>query len=188
MLFTTNESTYGPDTLLEHIDGLYSYALALSRNSGDAQDLVQETYVRAIPALERLRQGSNVKSWLFTILRNIWLNQLRQPRIAVQMPGSDLDQYIGDVSSGGFKDPYSVLVSKIDREQVRQAIQQLPVEAREIILLREFEELSYQEIADVLGCPIGTVMSRLGRARSRLRALLSASDQAYAAPLDESRE
>jgi RNA polymerase sigma-70 factor (ECF subfamily) len=168
--------------LVEYIDGLYSYAMALSRNRSDAEDLVQETYVRAIPAIGRLRQDSNIKSWLFTILRNIWLNQLRQPRVSLQVPKSDFDQYMADVPTGVLKDPHSLLVSKIDQEQVRQAIHQLPVEAREIILLREFEELSYQEIAGVLGCPIGTVMSRLGRARAKLRTLLSAAVQTAAAP------
>ena len=178
MLFKSTTSTPGHEMLIEYIDGLYSYALALTRNRSDAEDLVQETYVRAIPALTRLREDSNIKSWLFTILRNIWLNQLRQPRIAVQMPGADIDQQPIDLPTGTFKDPHSALVSKIDQQQVRQAVQQLPIEAREIILLREFEELSYQEIAKVLGCPLGTVMSRLGRARSKLRALLSAAERA----------
>ncbi len=68
------------DSVIEHMDGLYSYALMLSRNRNDAEDLVQETYVRAIPAMARLRGRSNLKSWLFTILRNLWLNQLRQRR------------------------------------------------------------------------------------------------------------
>jgi RNA polymerase sigma-70 factor, ECF subfamily len=182
MLFKPNGSSSGPDMLVEHIDGLYSYAVALTRNRSDAEDLVQETYVRAIPAIGRLRQDSNIKSWLFTILRNIWLNQLRQPRTALQVPKSDIDQYVADVPAGDLKDPHSLLMSKIDQEQVRQAIQQLPVEAREIILLREFEELSYQEIADVLGCPIGTVMSRLGRARAKLRVLLSTAVQTASVP------
>jgi RNA polymerase sigma-70 factor (ECF subfamily) len=178
MLFKSNPSSSGNDTLVEHIDGLYSYALALTRNRSDAEDLVQETYVRAIPALGRLREDSNIKSWLFTILRNIWLNQLRQPRVTLQMPGSDIDQYPVEPSAGAFRDPHSEFVSKIDREQVQQAIQQLPIDAREIIVLREFEELSYQEIAKVLDCPLGTVMSRLGRARSKLRALLVAAGRA----------
>lgn len=175
MSLKSGRASSDADMLIQHIDSLFSYALTLSRNRSDAEDLVQEVYVRAIPALERLRSGSNVKSWLFTILRNIWLNQLRQPRVAVQVPGSDLDQYVTDTPTVSFKDPHSLLQSKIDRELVRHAIQQLSLEAREIILLREFEDLSYQEIATILRCPIGTVMSRLGRARSKLRTLLSAA-------------
>lgn len=175
MFFRSNGSTSEADMLSEHIDGLYSYALALSRNRDDAEDLVQETYVRAIPAVRRLRQESNVKSWMFTILRNIWLNQLRQPRIAVQMSGTDIDQMLPEFRVPSAKDPHSMLLTRLDQDQVRQAIARLPVESREIILLREFEDLSYQEIAGVLKCPIGTVMSRLGRARSKLRALLSST-------------
>jgi RNA polymerase sigma-70 factor (ECF subfamily) len=147
----------------------------LARNASDAEDLVQETYLRAMPAMGRLRADSNVKSWLFTILRNIWLNQLRQRRTTHQVPSADLDQYTADLSPTTLEDPHSLLVSKVDRDQVRDAIQQLPTDYREIILLREYEELSYQEIANVLVCPIGTVMSRLGRARSKLRTLLAAT-------------
>jgi RNA polymerase sigma-70 factor (ECF subfamily) len=173
MFFRVNGSTSEADMLSEHIDGLYSYALALSRNRIDAEDLVQETYIRAIPAVRRLRKESNVKSWMFTILRNIWLNQLRQPGVAVSMPGTDIDQFLPEFGTSSAKDPHSLLLICLDQDQVRQAISQLPIESREVILLREFEDLSYQEIAGVLKCPIGTVMSRLGRARSKLRELLS---------------
>jgi RNA polymerase sigma-70 factor (ECF subfamily) len=175
MFFRTNGSTSEADVLSLHIDGLYSYALALSRNRVDAEDLVQETYVRAIPALGRLRKESNVKSWMFTILRNIWLNQLRRSRVAVPMPGIDIDQFLPEFRAPDAKDPHSLLLASLDQDQVRQAISRLPVEFREIILLREFEDLSYREIAVVLKCPIGTVMSRLGRARSKLRELLSST-------------
>lgn len=177
MSVKSNGSNPSDKVLLEHIDEMYSYALALSRNSGDAEDLVQETYVRALSGIARLRMDSNIKGWLFTILRNIWLNRLRQLRVALQMAGADIDQYFTDIPTNTFKDPHSLLVIKIDHEHLRQAIQQLPVEAREVILLREFEELSYQEIANLLGCPIGTVMSRIARARARLRVLLSIGDK-----------
>jgi RNA polymerase sigma-70 factor (ECF subfamily) len=175
MYFIADRSTSEADVLIKHIDGLYSYALALSRNRVDAEDLVQETYLRAIPAVRRLRKESNIKSWLYTILRNIWLNQTRQPRVVIQMSGMDIDQLMPEFHVPAVKDPHSSLITRLDQEQVRQAISQLPPEFREIILLREFEELSYQEIADVLNCPIRTVMSRLGRARSKLRLLLSST-------------
>jgi RNA polymerase sigma-70 factor (ECF subfamily) len=161
---------------VEHIDGLYSYALVLSRNRSEAEDLVQETYVRALGAMGRLRPESNVKSWLFTILRNIWLNQLRQRRTAPQIVEMDVEGINAGIGTKtADDDPYALYVSTLERNQVREAIQQLPAEAREIILLREFEELSYQEIATILDCPAGTVMSRLARARAKLRALLSAT-------------
>jgi RNA polymerase sigma-70 factor, ECF subfamily len=162
--------------LLHYIDGLYGYAMALTRNQADAEDLVQETYVRAIRGAERLRAGSNVKNWLFTILRNIRLNQLRQQRTAPKFIELDADEGKTDIAIETSPDPYAHYVDKTERERVREAIQQLSSELREIILLREFEELTYREIANLLGCPIGTVMSRLARARSKLRTLLSVSD------------
>jgi RNA polymerase sigma-70 factor (ECF subfamily) len=158
---------------IEHIDGLFSYAFVLTRNRSEAEDLVQETYVRAIRAMGRLRTGSNVKSWLFTILRNIWFNQLRQRRTA-KVVAMDGEESAIDIA-GTAKDPYAFYVSKMEHKQVRDAIQQLPADFREVILLREFEELSYQEIATILDCPAGTVMSRLARARAKLRTLLSAA-------------
>jgi RNA polymerase sigma-70 factor (ECF subfamily) len=163
-----------PDAIgLEYLDGLYGYAMVLTRNHAEAEDLVQETYVRAIPAMNRLRSGSNVKGWLFKILRNVWLNQLRRRRTAAEIAWSDMqDGSVDDIAEPS-KDSYHAFVSKVEREQVRVAIQALSAKFREIILLREFEELSYDEIAGLLDCPVGTVMSRLARARSRLRELLS---------------
>lgn len=157
----------------DYLDGLYSYAVVLSRNRMEAEDLVQETCLRALRAMGRLRPDSNIKSWLFTILRNIWLNQLRQSRTVPEVSHRDLDENSANKAVDAAKDPYAAHVSNIERKQVRNAIQQLPLEFREIILLREYEELSYQEIATLLHCPLGTVMSRLARARSRLRDLLT---------------
>jgi RNA polymerase sigma-70 factor (ECF subfamily) len=156
----------------EYMDSLYSYGMALSRNRAEAEDLAQETCLRAIRAMERLRPDSNVKSWLFTILRNIWLNQLRQRRTTPEIVQFDPDGYAGNRAVDIAKDPHAACLSNIEREQVRVAIQQLPTEFREIIILREYEDLSYREIAAILECPTGTVMSRLARARSRLRNLL----------------
>lgn len=159
---------------IEHIDGLYGYALVLTQNRTDAEDLVQETYVRAIRAMGRLRPDSNVKGWLFTILRNIWLNELRQRRRAPEIVDVEADERTSNLVDESMKSPYEEYVGNLEQRHVREAIQQLPEEAREIILLREWEELSYQEIATVLDCPLGTVMSRLARARSKLRDLLCA--------------
>jgi RNA polymerase sigma-70 factor, ECF subfamily len=157
----------------EYLDGLYGYAMVLSRNSAEAEDLVQETCLRAFRAIDGLRAESSVKSWLFTILRNIWLNQLRQRRTAPELIELDADESGSSAPVDATQYPHTDYVIKVEREQVRAAIQKLPVEFREIIILREYEELSYQEIADLLNCPTGTVMSRLARARSKLRELLS---------------
>ena len=170
--------------LREYLDGLYSYAMVLSRNPAEAEDLVQETCLRALRAMERLRPDSNVKSWLFTILRNIWLNQLRQRKTVPDVVDLDSDEHGANQAVASSKDPYAEYVSDLEREQVRQAIEHLPLEFREIILLREYEELSYEEIAAMLQCPVGTVMSRLARARSKLRDLLLAT--AMAPPLTKS--
>jgi RNA polymerase sigma-70 factor (ECF subfamily) len=168
------------ETILSgYIDGLFGYAMVLTRNPVEAADLVQETYVRALKAKQSLRPSSNVKSWLFTILRNIWLNQLRHARTAPQIVELEAHGSIADVAIETSKDPHAKYVSKMEQEKVRNAIQQLPEEFREIIILREYEELSYQEIAAMLDCPAGTVMSRLFRARSRLRLLLSVNEQSF---------
>ena len=157
----------------EYLDGLYGYAIVLSRNSAEAEDLVQETCLRALRAIGGLRADGSVKSWLFTILRNIWLNQLRQRRTAPALVELDADENGANEPADSAQDPLIGYVNRVERQQVRAAIQQLPLDFREIILLREYEELSYQEIAALLDCPLGTVMSRLARARSKLRDLLS---------------
>ena len=168
------KATAGTDTLgSEHIDGLYSYALVLTHNHAEAEDLVQETYVRAIPAIGRLRPDSNIKAWLFKILRNIWFNQLRKRRSDPQMFHADMETDSVDKLVNPGKDSYEIYAGKLEARRVRSAIEQLSLEFREVILLREFEELSYQEIASLLDCPPGTVMSRLARARAKLRMLLS---------------
>jgi len=169
-------------TGVEHLDELYRYALVLTRNPAEAEDLVQETYVRAIPAMGRLRADSNTKGWLFTILRNIWLNQLRKWRNGPQMVEIDVGDGVASNIVEPSKDSHDIYVSKLEAEQVRAAIQELPVDFREIILLREYEDLSYQEIASVLDCPAGTVMSRLGRARAKFRVLLSTTLKGFDRP------
>jgi RNA polymerase sigma-70 factor (ECF subfamily) len=160
-------------TLLENIEGLYRYALILTRDHAEAEDLVQETYLRAIQAMGTRRAGSNMKGWLFTIQRNVWFNQLRKWRNGPSM--IDAEDGVADSIPDPSKDSHSLYAGKVEAGQVQAAIQALPVDFREIILLREYEDLSYQEIASVLACPVGTVMSRLGRARAKLRTLLTAT-------------
>jgi RNA polymerase sigma-70 factor (ECF subfamily) len=156
----------------DYLDGLYGYAMVLSRNSAEAEDLVQEACLRALRGMDGLRSGDSAKSWLFTILRNTWLNQLRHRRTAPDLIDLDADENRAYEPADAAQNPHREYVSRVEREQVRAAIQQLPVEFREIVILREYEELSYQEIAAILNCPVGTVMSRLARARAKLRDLL----------------
>jgi RNA polymerase sigma-70 factor (ECF subfamily) len=163
----------GAEAAIQHIDSLYRYALSLTRNRDDAEDLVQDTYVRALPALHRLRSDSNLKSWLFTIMRNNWINQLRKRNTTRQLIQIGPETNRDDELAPHYLDSLEILVSEEGNIRVRSAIEKLSDEFREIIQLREFEDLSYAEIAHVLDCPVGTVMSRLARARARLRNLLA---------------
>ncbi len=159
---------------LQHLDALFSYAMVLTREQAAAEDLVQETYLRAVRAFANLIPDSNLKGWMFTILRNIWLNQCRYSRN--QPHFVDLDEELSDHQawfSNCTDDPYVLLVKKLEREEVRAAIARLPAHYKEVVLLRDIEGFSYQQIGNILNCPIGTVMSRLGRAREQLRFLLS---------------
>jgi RNA polymerase sigma-70 factor, ECF subfamily len=156
---------------MEHIDALYGYAITLTRDSTDAEDLVQETYLRAASAANHPDVDSNLKGWLFVIMRNAWLNQIRHKNNGPRF----VDLETGEPSAVAVhENPHVVYIRKLEREQVREAIESLPDSYREIILLRDIEGFTYQEIATVLDCPAGTVMSRLGRARGRLRKQLSA--------------
>jgi RNA polymerase sigma-70 factor, ECF subfamily len=159
---------------LAHLDALYGFAIVLTHNRTEAEDLVQETYLRASRAFGRLLPDSNLKSWLFAIMRNIWLNQVRHAKLAgpvVELDAETEERWQWPAQES--HDPHFLLLQKVQREQIRAAIERLPVPYREVILLRDFEGFSYQQIATILACPAGTVMSRLGRAREQLRALLS---------------
>jgi RNA polymerase sigma-70 factor (ECF subfamily) len=123
-------------------------------------------------AFERLRPNSNLKSWLFTILRNVYLNQSRDGFRRLRV---DIDEPVHgrwDFEDKSSKDPLFLYAAKVKQAEVRNAIEKLPDAYREVIVLREFEELSYEQIAQVLDCPSGTVMSRLSRARERLKDML----------------
>jgi RNA polymerase sigma-70 factor (ECF subfamily) len=157
---------------LTNIDGLYSYALVLTSNQAEAEDLVHETYFRAIRAAGSLPAGTNLKAWLFTILRNVWFRQLRKRQSGPQFVGVEDCDGAGDGIAEPSKDAHDIYTSKTEARRVQAAIQKLPLECREVIVLREYEELSYREIARVLDCPADTVMSRLARARAELRTLL----------------
>ena len=157
---------------LEHIDALYGYAMTLTRHTSEAEDLVQETYVRATAAANQPDADSNLKPWLFVIMRNTWLNQLRHQHNGPRFVDLDANE---PATSETPENPHVVYLRKLEQTQVREAIESLPDAYREIILLRDIEGFTYQEIATVLDCPAGTVMSRLGRARGKLRQLLHRS-------------
>jgi RNA polymerase sigma-70 factor (ECF subfamily) len=156
--------------VLPHLDAAYNLARWLLRREQDAEDVVQEACLRAFNAFDQF-QGGEARSWLLSIVRNAsytWLSRNRQ-RAGV----ASFDEALHDVASDEFN-PQIVLQQRGDREAVKKAIEELPVEFREVLILREFEGLSYQQIAAISDVPVGTVMSRLARARQRLeRALAS---------------
>jgi RNA polymerase sigma-70 factor, ECF subfamily len=154
---------------LAHADALYGYGMTLTRNSSEAEDLVQETYLRATRAEKQPPLDGNLKAWLFVIMRNAWFNQVRHNQSGPRFVELETNEQTEDVRAN----PHVVYLRKLEREQVREAIEKLPEAYREIIVLRDIEGFTYQEIAMVLECPAGTVMSRLGRARAKLRASLS---------------
>jgi RNA polymerase sigma-70 factor (ECF subfamily) len=157
---------------LEHIDALYGYAVALTRDQTEAEDLVQETYLRAVRAFGQLMPDSNLKSWLFVIMRNAWLNQLRHERSGprfIELEEEDSRGWPDPLA----RDPYVLYLRKLERQEIKEAIESLPSLYREIVVLRDIEGFSYQQIATLLDCPAGTVMSRLGRAREKLRKMLN---------------
>lgn len=163
---------------LEHFDALYGYAMTLTRDKTEAEDLVQETYLRAVRAANQPAPEENLKAWLFVVMRNAWLNIIRHKHHGLRIFESDEEQVAAAASDTTY-DPHVVYLRKLEREQVREAIEKLPDAYREIVVLRDIEGFSYQEIATVLNCPAGTVMSRLGRARGKLRDALSVRQKVY---------
>ena len=153
------------------LDGLYGFALSLSRDPSIAEDLVQETYARALAARRKAAPESKVRVWLFVILHNIWRNQVRQrrPQRIADDPAEALD--VMDTREG----PDQELERKRLRARLRQAIAALPESFRQVVVLRCVEGFSYQEMSNILACPPGTVMSRLARGRAMLRQLLRPS-------------
>jgi RNA polymerase sigma-70 factor (ECF subfamily) len=159
------------DTVLPHLDAAFNYARWLTRNDAEAEDLVQDACVRAMRFFGSFRNG-NPRAWLFTIVRNTWFSRVsRAPALA--QAGTLEDEYV-DPPDGAL-DPEEQLLQQHAVARVRRALEQLPADAREVLVLREMEGLSYKEIAAVLQVPIGTVMSRLARARERLLAVLNLS-------------
>jgi len=154
---------------LPHLKAAYNLARWMVHDDSEAEDIVQEAYLRAFKFFGGY-YGGDSRSWLLTIVRNTcytWLQQNRVLRLA-----DPIDDRLDEVGVDA-SDPETLLLQRVDSQMVRQALQELPVEFREVVVLREMEGLSYKEIADVVDIPIGTVMSRLKRGRQRLHTLLA---------------
>ena len=167
---------------LSYIDSLYGMALRLMRRPDEAEDLVQDTYLKAFRARDRFVPGTNLKAWLYTILHNTWRNRRRdraRSRVEADSEAVDLaaDQ-AGDMVSAAPDSPEALLVNAALSDDLREALDGLPEAFREVVWLRDVEELTYQEIATALDVPIGTVMSRLSRGRRQLHAALLATRNA----------
>ena len=159
--------------VLPHLDAAYNLARWLTRNDADAEDVVQEAYLRAFRFFGGFH-GENGRAWLLGIVRNTsytWMQQNRSPEL--NMP---LDDELHEVK-GNDLNPEALLLQKADAQMLRQAVEELPVEFREVLVLRELDEMSYKQIALVADLPIGTVMSRLARARKRLQQILASHTQ-----------
>lgn len=148
-------------------DALYNFARWLARDSNDAEDLVQETYLKALRSFASFQPGTNFRAWIYQILRNNFLSSRStlERRMTVAMDSEeDGPELLVDSET-----PETILMNRSDSKLVQRAIEDLPVHYRETLLLCEVEEMSYQEIAEILAIPIGTVMSRLARARKAVR-------------------
>ncbi len=146
---------------------LYNFAHWLTQDRQEAEDLVQETYVKALKGFRSFQPGTNFRAWIYQILRNTFLTSRTGLKSTASVP---LDLEAGQESLPAVEEtPESILLGRSDRQLVQEALGRLPVPYREVLLLCEFEEMSYQEISTTLAIPMGTVMSRLSRARRALR-------------------
>ena len=168
---TDSEEDGFPAATLEFLDSLYGAALRLTRNADRAQDLVQDTYLKAIRARRSFAQGTNLKAWLYTILQNTWRNRQRDgARSRVEFDSEAVERSSEAVapSRGRVETPESLLMRDTLNADLQAALDGLGESFREVLWLRDVDELTYQEIAAALDIPIGTVMSRLSRARRQL--------------------
>lgn len=151
-------------------DQLYNFAHWLAQNRAEAEDLVQETYAKALKGFSSFQPGTNFRAWMYRILRNTFLTSRTGLQAAKTVALDEEEEQSAALSD--CETPEAILIERSDRQMVQEALSELPVRFREILLLCEVEEMSYQEIAEALSVPIGTVMSRLSRARGALRELL----------------
>jgi RNA polymerase sigma factor (sigma-70 family) len=164
---------------MPHLDAAYNLARWLSRNPGDAEDIVQEAFLRAFRFFDSFR-GELARPWLLSIVRRVWYDEWRRRASSEEV--APFDELRDDAQLEGWEtaiaDPETLAIRAQDVRDVQAALQRLPVEYREVLVLREMEDLSYREIAVIADVPVGTVMSRLARGRRRLAVLLAARQAA----------
>ncbi len=158
---------------LEHLDALYAMALRLTRNERDAEDLVQDALVKALRFRDRFEPDSNMKAWLFKILTRTFYNDIRKQNNIRKLEseaeeGWHYERFISSASTAG-RATEDLLLASISSERMRHAIDELPDDFRDVVLLCDVHGFSYKEIAEIVDCPVGTVMSRLYRSRRQLQ-------------------
>jgi RNA polymerase sigma-70 factor (ECF subfamily) len=173
-----NQRRVAPDPfevqVLSHLDALYGVACRLTKAPLDAEDLVQDALVKAMRARDQYQAGTNLKAWLFKILTNTFINKYRRgglERVVLDGPDADplADGWVSAASMRALRDPENQALRSIVEEEIHRALDELPEEFRLAVVLSDVEELSYKEIAEVMDCPVGTVMSRLHRGRRLLQ-------------------
>jgi RNA polymerase sigma factor (sigma-70 family) len=155
------------ETFLPHLNAAFNLARWLTRNEDDAQDVVQEAYLRALKSFGGFH-SSDGRPWLLMIVRNTFYTWLKRNRSQEQ---SEFDETIY-LEKTDAPDPEGILIRNSEKQLLREALERLPLEFREVLVMRELEELSYREIAEVADIPLGTVMSRLARGRQKLQAVI----------------
>ena len=170
---TKEVDTFAEETL-SHLDGMYAVACRLTRNPTEAEDLVQDSLVKAMRARDQYAAGTNLKAWLYRILTNTFINKYRRgglERALFDGPDADplADGWVSASTMRQLRDPEQIALMPIVESEVRAALDALPAEFKLAVVLCDVEEFSYEEIAEIMGCPIGTVMSRLHRGRKLLQ-------------------
>jgi RNA polymerase sigma-70 factor, ECF subfamily len=163
------------------LDSLYNFARWLTHDPSEAEDLVQETFTKALRGFSSFAPGTNFRAWMFRILRNTFLTSRTGLRATLTVP-LDADEGEDQAVAVTWETPESLAIASATRDSLQAALDDLPAAYREVVLLCDVEEMKYQEIAEVLAVPVGTVMSRLSRGRKLLRKMLSEERVAGAIP------
>ncbi len=150
---------------------LYNFAHWLTQDRAEAEDLVQETYMKALKGFASFQQGTNFRAWMYKILRNTFLTSRTGLKAGLTLSLDNEDERTAEPVAA--ETPETVLLAHVEKQAIEEALGELPVKFREVILLCDVEEMSYQEIGETLAIPIGTVMSRLSRARKAMRESLA---------------
>jgi RNA polymerase sigma-70 factor (ECF subfamily) len=183
-LFETRRKRFEREAMV-HVDALYGTAMRLTRNPDHAQDLVQDTLLKGFKNFDKLRADSNLKAWLTRVLTNTFINEYRRRKVrhrSQELYDADwMNERVGSAwGREAAKRPGQQVIDRFVRDKLSDAVEQLPEVYRQVLMLADVEEMPYKEVAEALEIPIGTVMSRLHRARRRLRETLSEYAQSFA--------